>query len=83
MPTLRDLLNRSDKRPDHFYRGYDVYDPVNVGFVSNVAGEKTQKYFPFDTTKPGNGNEGHEGPAYGTELSSDEKDALLEYLKKF
>jgi hypothetical protein len=83
VPTLRDLLNRSNQRPDKFHRGYDVYDPTNVGFVSNVAQEGNRKYFEFDTTKPGNGNKGHEGTPYGTELSSDEKDALLEYLKKF
>jgi hypothetical protein len=40
-------------------------------------------YFKYDTTQPGNANAGHEGPAYGTELSSHEKDALIEYLKSF
>ena len=83
VPTLRDLLNRSKERPEYFYRGYDVYDPAKVGFIGNVATEKNRKYFQFDTTKDGNGNHGHEGSAYGTELSPDAKDALLEYLKKF
>jgi hypothetical protein len=32
---------------------------------------------------PGNGNQGHEGPAYGTELSPEDKKALIEYLKTF
>jgi hypothetical protein len=31
----------------------------------------------------GNGNRGHEGKAYGTELPADDKDALVEYLKTF
>jgi hypothetical protein len=31
----------------------------------------------------GNGNRGHEGKEYGTELSVDDKDALVEYLKTF
>jgi hypothetical protein len=31
----------------------------------------------------GNGNGGHEGRTYGTELSSEEKDAIVEYLKTF
>jgi mono/diheme cytochrome c family protein len=35
----------------------------------------------FDTTQPGNGNYGHEGPEYGTELPAEDKQALLEYLK--
>jgi cytochrome c peroxidase len=83
VPTLRDLLNPSSQRPKSFYRGYDVYDPRNVGFVSNVATEKSRKYFRFDTSLPGNGNAGHEGRAYGTELPPDAKNALIEYLKKF
>ena len=39
--------------------------------------------FRFDTAVPGNGNAGHEGKAYGTELPDDEKIALVEYLKTF
>lgn len=31
----------------------------------------------------GNSNRGHEGPDYGTELSSEQKDAIVEYLKTF
>jgi mono/diheme cytochrome c family protein len=31
----------------------------------------------------GNSNRGHDGPRYGTQLSSDEKDDLVEYLKTF
>jgi len=31
----------------------------------------------------GNGNSGHEGRAYGTELAPEEKDAIVEYLKTF
>jgi len=34
VPTLRDLLEPVDKRPKACFRGYDVYDPVNVGFVT-------------------------------------------------
>jgi hypothetical protein len=83
VPTLRDLLEPGDKRPAQFYRGYDVYDSANVGFVSNVAEEAGRKYFRFDTTIPGNGNAGHEGKRYGTELSADDKAALVEFLKTF
>jgi hypothetical protein len=34
VPTLRDLLQREACRPWKFHRGSDIYDPVNVGFVS-------------------------------------------------
>ena len=83
VPTLRDLLEPGDKRPPAFYRGYDVYDPEKVGFASDVAEESGHRYFRFDTSVPGNGNRGHEGKRYGTELSADDKAALVEFLKTF
>ena len=76
VPTLRELLEQDDKRTKVFYRGYDVYDPVNVGFITNGAAEKYG--WKQDAAERGNGNKGH---AYGTNLSADEKRALLEYLK--
>jgi len=82
VPTLRDLLERSANRPKTFYRGSDVYDPVKVGFASMAeAGGRTM--FLFNTSAPGNGNQGHEGKDYGTELPAADKDALVEYLKTF
>ncbi|MEQ9485316.1 c-type cytochrome [Coleofasciculus sp. F4-SAH-05] len=78
VPTLRDLLEIPDKRPETFYRGYDVFDPEKVGFVSDVAAENGKTYFKFDTTAPGNSNSGHD---YGLNLSPEEKDALVEYMK--
>lgn len=83
VPTVRDLLEPAEQRPKEFYRGYDVYDPKRLGFISNVAEEKGRRFFRFDTTLPGNGNFGHEGPEYGTMLSPEEKDAIVEFLKKF
>jgi hypothetical protein len=83
VPTLRELLEPSAQRPKSFYRGYDVYDQKKVGFVSDVAQEQDRPYFPYNTDEPGNSNKGHEGKAYGTELSPAEKDALVEYLKTF
>jgi len=83
VPTLRDLLEPTPKRPTLFYRGYDVYDAVKVGFVGSVAEENGKKYFKYDIKVPGNGNGGHEGKRFGTELSADDKDALVEYLKTF
>jgi processive rubber oxygenase RoxA-like protein len=83
VPTLRDLLEPAANRPKVFYRGYDVYDQKNVGFVSTVADEQGRQYFKYDATAAGNSNAGHEGRAYGTLLPAAEKAALLEYLKTF
>ena len=84
VPTLRDLLEPSDKRPKTFYRGYDVYDQKKVGFVARRGGEERQEIFSLRyETEPGNSNKGHEGKRYGTELPAAEKDALVEYLKTF
>jgi hypothetical protein len=77
VPTLRDMLEPADRRPTTFYRGYDVYDPVKVGFsASGPAAEHAG--WRVDVTVRGNGNQGH---IYGTDLTGPEKQALLEYLK--
>jgi mono/diheme cytochrome c family protein len=77
VPSLRDLLKPAAERPKVFYRGYDVYDPVNVGFVTE--GEEAQRVGTrYDVGERASGNQGHE---YGTNLSAKEKDALIEYLK--
>jgi hypothetical protein len=78
VPTLRELLSPPSERRALFYRGNDVYDPKNVGFVSDAARGNGRNFFLFDTRKPGNGNGGH---LYGTDLSPAERDALIEYLK--
>jgi hypothetical protein len=83
VPTLRDLLEPSTLRPLKFYRGDDVFDPVRVGFESNISSRDGNNFFPYDTNVIGNGNKGHEGSAYGTQLAPADKDALVEYLKKF
>jgi processive rubber oxygenase RoxA-like protein len=80
VPTLRDLLDAPESRPKAFYRGYDVYDQVKLGFVSDVPAADGQVYTRYDTTVPGNANSGH---VYGTTLSDDDKRAIVEYLKTF
>ena len=77
VPTLRDLLNPPDQRPGVFYRGYDVYDYRNLGFVSSGP-EAERSGFRFDTSLPGNGRQGH---TYCLHLAPKDKDDLLEYLK--
>jgi hypothetical protein len=80
VPTLWDLLQEPAARPAVFYRGYDVFDQVNVGFVSGVPEADGRAFFRYDTAIPGNGNGGH---IYGTKLTADEKRALIEYMKTF
>ena len=80
VPTLRDLLEPPERRPLAFFRGYDVYDRVRVGFVSDVAEEGGRRYFRYDTSIPGNSNAGH---LYGVSLPDEDKQAVVEYLKTF
>lgn len=83
VPTLWDLLQPALLRPQRFYRGNDLYDPRHLGFVADQPESQGKRLFAFDTRIPGNGNAGHEGPAYGTTLPDADKWALLEYLKTF
>jgi hypothetical protein len=77
VPTLRDMLKPVAERPKIFYRGYDVYDPADGGFVTQ--GEEAQRAgTKYDVSERASGNIGHE---FGTSLSDAEKDALIEYLK--
>lgn len=72
--TLADLLTPPTDRPQQFIVGNSNLDTANVGF----SAPEGQTGFVMDTTKPGNLNTGH---FYGTDLPSEEKHALLEYLK--
>lgn len=77
VPTIRDLLEPPAGRPQIFWRGYDVYDPVKVGFVAQ--GEAAMRSGTrYDTRERSNGNAGHD---FGTRLAEGEKQALVEYLK--
>ncbi len=77
VPSLKDLLEVPENRTKVFYRGYDVYNPEKVGFVSQGTTAEVEG-FKYDTALDGNSNQGH---LYGTELSSEDKQALVEYLK--
>jgi mono/diheme cytochrome c family protein len=77
VPTLRDLLKPAADRPKVFWRGYDLYDPVNVGFVSQGP-EAQRAGTRLDVSSKSGSNQGHE---FGTVLPAGQKDALLEYLK--
>jgi len=77
VPSLTDLLEKPENRTKVFYRGYDVYNPEKVGFVTS-GGEAEKVGFRYDTSIRGNSNQGH---LYGTDLPAEDKKALIEYLK--
>ncbi|HKY29768.1 MAG TPA: hypothetical protein VJM12_17645, partial [Pyrinomonadaceae bacterium] len=66
-----------ENRPKTFYRAYDVYDQQRVGFVSSGP-DAEREGWRYDVSVKGNGNEGH---LWGTNLTADEKKALVEFLK--
>ena len=72
VPNLRELLKRD--RVQGFWVGSNRFDPENVG----LSTEQTQYSSWFDASKDGNRNTGH---AFGVDLSPDDKNALIEYLK--
>ena len=77
VPSLAELLEPPDRRRASFYRGYDVYDPVRVGFVSDGDAARNGGTL-YDTGRPGNSKAGH---LYGIQLSVADKHALIEFLK--
>ena len=77
VPTLYDLLLPPSQRPQTFYRGYDVYDPVRVGFVTH--GEEAERVGSLHDTRDRAGSaEGHD---FGSGLGDEERWQLVEYLK--
>lgn len=79
VPTLAELLKPAAERTASFQIG-SAYDPVAVG----LARDQTQFSFTLKTTDctdivSGNSRCGHD---YGTDLSAEDKRALLEYLKQ-
>jgi hypothetical protein len=81
VPSLADLLKPAKDRPKRFWVGSRAYDPVRLGYVSDmdrIPADEQPYVRELDTTQTGNANGGHE---FGTSLSEDEKEALLLYLK--
>jgi len=84
VPNLYLLLSPQSERPDKFWTGSKQFDPVKVGHdTSEFKGA-----YPYDVTKPGNSNHGHEfkdgargNGVVGPALSPDDRFAIIEYLK--
>lgn len=80
VPTLYHLL-RPNERPEKFLVGQKDFDPVRVGFEirpSKITRDPGLELFELNTSVAGNLNTGHE---YGAELSDEDCEALIEYLK--
>jgi len=77
VPYLAELFEPVERRTKVFYRGYTLYDPARVGFVSEGA-DAMRAGTKFDTSLPGNSAAGH---TYGVGLAPAQKRALVEYLK--
>lgn len=79
VPTLDALLRRAAERPSSFSVGVRTFDPVRVGYLTNVAGFPVFHVRQSDGAPiPGNSNAGHE---YGTDLNDEQRRQLVEYLK--
>lgn len=79
VPNLAELLQPTSKRSTSFSIGNRAFDPVNVGFRTDVAGfPRFQVNDAAGQPIPGNSNAGHE---YGTNLNDEQRSQLLEYLK--
>jgi Cytochrome C oxidase, cbb3-type, subunit III len=66
------------ERPLLFYRGDEVIDAANVGFLAERGHEGPRKHYLYDTTREGCHATGH---SYGTELSPEQKEWLLAFLR--
>lgn len=72
VPTLYDLLLPVDQRPKTFTLGNREFDTGKVGYKTTGGG------YTFDTSLKGFSNVGH---TYGTQITDEERWALVEYLK--
>jgi len=90
VPTLWHMLH-PEQRPVTFYRRFNSFDPVHVGFVCELSASNDEcgpdpeqrKHDPrvlyrVDTSAQGGSNRGH---LFGASLPENDKTALLEYLK--
>ena len=74
-PTLWQMVQPGARRPQ-FFVGSREFDPKEVGFRYDAGGT------PFDTTRRGNLNTGHDSYLpKGAEMSDADRWALVEYMK--
>ncbi len=78
VPNLWELLTPAKRRKATFMVGSRVFDPKNVGYVTDRSPFKNGTFVTDPDNRNGNGNGGHE---YGTDLGEAERWAIIEYLK--
>jgi len=72
--SIYELLLPAAERLNKFYVGSKRFDPVYLGYST----KREPNTVLLDTTALGNSNSGHE---FGTDLSHDERMAVIEYIK--
>jgi hypothetical protein len=78
VPNLWELLTPAKDRKTTFMVGSRVFDPKNVGFATDQSPFRNGTFVADPNNMNGNGNGGHE---YGSDLSADDRWAIIEYLK--
>jgi processive rubber oxygenase RoxA-like protein len=78
VPNLWELLTPARERKKTFMVGSRVFDPKNVGYMTDRSPFQNSTFVADPENANGNGNGGHE---YGTGLTAEERWALIEYLK--
>ncbi|MEY4509276.1 MAG: hypothetical protein RLZZ450_1398 [Pseudomonadota bacterium] len=79
VPTLDHLLRKPEERPAKFLRGNPRYDTEHGGFVFDEASVAGRSLFTFDTSAPGNSNQGHDRPEQLV-LDATQRRFLIAYL---
>jgi hypothetical protein len=78
VPNLWELLTPAKQRQSSFMVGSRLFDPKNVGYVTDQSPLTNGTFVTDPKNANGNGNGGHE---YGTDLAEGDRWAIIEYLK--
>jgi len=78
VPNLWELLKPARERRTTFMVGSRVFDPKNVGYVTDETPFRNGAFVADPANANGNGNGGHE---YGTMLTEAQRWAIIEYMK--
>ena len=81
VPTLRDLLEPSARRPGGLVSRQRRTRPRSRSATAPTRRHPAGRSSATTPPRPGNANTGHEGRPYGTDLPASAKDALVEYMK--
>jgi hypothetical protein len=78
VPNLWELLTPPKQRTPSFMVGSRVFNPEKVGYDTEQSPFKNGKFVTDPKNANGNGNAGH---VYGTDLSPEDRAAIMEYMK--